>query len=88
MSTEENKATPRRFFEDVFNQGNLAIVDEMKSSSYVFHDPNSPEPVRGPEGFKQYLLMFRTAFPDLHSTIEDLVAEGEQVTVRFSFSGT
>ena len=88
MSTEENKATTHRFFEEVFNRGDLAIVDEIKSSSYVFHDPSLPEPVRGPEGFKHYLMLFRTAFPDLHSTIEDLVAEGEQVTVRFTFTGT
>ena len=88
MSTEENKATTHRFFEEVFNGGNLAIVDEIKSSSYVFHGPSLPEPIRGPEGFKQYLMLFRTAFPDLHSTIEDLIAEGEQVTVRFTFTGT
>ncbi len=88
MSTEDNKATTRRFFEEVFNRGNLAIVDEIKSSNYMFHDPGLPEPVRGPEGFKHYLAMFRTAFPDLHSTIEDLLAEGEKVAVRFTFAGT
>ncbi len=88
MSTEDNKATTRSFFEEVFNRGNLAIVDEIKSSNYMFHDPGLPEPVRGPEGFKHYLAMFRTAFPDLHSTIEDLLAEGEKVAVRFTFAGT
>ena len=88
MSTEENKATTRRFFKVVFNQGNLAVVDEIKSSNYVFHDPGLPEPVRGPEGFKDYLMMFRTAFPDLSSTIEDLIVEGEKVAVRFTFAGT
>lgn len=88
MSTEENKATTRRFFEEVFNGGNLAVVDEIKSSTYVFHDASFPEPIRGPEGFKHYLMMFRSAFPDLHSTIEDLIAEGEKVTVRFTFTGT
>jgi len=54
----------------------------------VFHDPSFPDPIRGPEEFKQYLTMFRTAFPDLHSTLEDLIAEGEQVTVRFIFTST
>ncbi len=88
MSTEENKATTRRFFEEVFNRGNLAVVDEVKSSNYVFHDPGLPEPIRGPEGFKQYIMLFRNAFPDLHSTIEDLIAEGEKVTVRFTYTGT
>jgi len=88
MSTEDNKATTRRFFEEVFNRGNLAVVDEVKSSNYVFHDPGLPEPIRGPEGFKQYIMLFRNAFPDLHSTIEDLIAEGEKVTVRFTYTGT
>jgi len=88
MSTEDNKATTRRFFGEVFNAGNLAVIDEIKSSTYVFHDPGFPDPIRGPEGFKRYLMMFRTAFPNLHSTLEDLIAEGEQVTVRFTFTGT
>ncbi|HKF35692.1 MAG TPA: ester cyclase [Ktedonobacteraceae bacterium] len=88
MSTEENKATARRFFEEVFNGGNLAVVDEVKSSTYVFHDPGFPEPIRGPEGFKQHLMLFRNVFPDLRSTVEDLIAEGENVTVRFTFTGT
>jgi steroid delta-isomerase-like uncharacterized protein len=88
MSTEDHKATTRRFFEEIFNEGNMAVVDEIKSATYVFHDPSFPEAIRGPEGFKRYLMMFRTAFPDLHSTLEVLIAEGEQVTVRFTFTGT
>jgi len=88
MSIEDNKATTRRFFEEVFNRGNLTVVDEVKSSNYVFHDPGLPEPIRGPEGFKQYIMLFRNAFPDLYSTIEDLIAEGEKVTVRFTYTGT
>ncbi len=63
MSIEDNKATTRRFFEEVFNRGNLTVVDEVKSSNYVFHDPGLPEPIRGPEGFKQYIMLFRNAFP-------------------------
>ena len=88
MSTEENKATTRHFFEEVFNRGNLLVVDELVSSNHVFHDPDFPEPIRGPEGFKQYVLLFRTAFPDFHLTLEDLIAEGEKVTVRFTSTGT
>jgi steroid delta-isomerase-like uncharacterized protein len=88
MSTEENKATFRRFFEEMWNRGNLAVIDELVSSNHVFHEPNSPEPIRGPEGFKQYVKMNRHAYPDVHVTIEDLIAEGDKVTNRFTFTGT
>lgn len=89
MPTEEdNQVTTRRFFEEVFSGGNLAVVDEIKSPNYVFHDLSLSKTIRGPEEFKQYIKTFRTAFPDLHSTIEDVIAEGEKVTVRFTFTGT
>ncbi len=89
MSTEEeNKVTIHRFFEEVFNGGHLAVVDEIKTPNYVFHDLSLSKTIRGPEEFKQYIKTFRTAFPDLQSTIEEVIAEGEQVTVRFTFTGT
>ena len=74
MSLEENKAIIRRWAE-VWNQGNLDAVDEFVSDTYVRHDPNTPE-VRGPEEEKQLMAMYLSAFPDLHFTIEDMVAEG------------
>jgi len=86
MSTEENKALPRRFWEE-FNKGNLAIGDEQIATNYVGHIPGM-EDVRGPEGMKQLLTMYRTAFPDLHYTVEDMVAEGDRVVVRFTATGT
>ena len=88
MSTEDNKALTRRFFEEVFNQKNLAVIDEQVSPDYVEHDPSVPQPVRGPEGLKQYFLMFRTAFPDSTMTIEDMIAEGDTVAVRHTYRGT
>ncbi len=88
MSTEENKARTRRVYEEVFNQGNLAVVDELFSPNHVYHDPGFPEPIRGPEGFKQYAMMYRNAFPDNTITIEDLIAEGDTVAVRHTYRGT
>ena len=88
MSTEDTKARMRRFYEEVFNRGNLAVVDELLSPNHVFHDPSFPEPIRGPEGFKQYVLMFRHAFPDNTITIEDLIAEGDTIVVRHTYRGT
>ncbi len=85
MSTEENKAIDRRFTEEVWNRGNLAVVDELMSADYNGHDPMMPA---GSEGFKQYVLMYRSAFPDVHLTIEDQIAEGDTVVSRWTARGT
>ncbi len=88
MSTEENKALVRRVYEEAINRGNMAVVDELNSPNYVAHDPGFPQPVRGPEGLKQYFLVFRSAFPDVHITIEDMIAEGDTVVTRQTSRGT
>jgi steroid delta-isomerase-like uncharacterized protein len=88
MSTENNKALVRRVYEEAINGGNLALFDELVSSDYVEHDPNYPQPVRGAEGVKQYFQTFRSAFPDLHFTIEDIIGEGDTVAVRQTGRGT
>ena len=87
MSTEENKAAIRRIWEEVMNKGDLAVADELMATDYVYHGPGGIE-ANGPEGFKQYITMFRTAFPDIHCTIDDVVAEGEKVVSRFTLRGT
>ena len=86
--SEENKTLVRRSFEEVFNQGNLDAVEEIFASDYVLHDPTSPEEIRGTEGMKQYVSMYRSAFPDLQQTIEDQIAEGEKVATRLTGRGT
>ena len=88
MSTEENKALARRVLEEMFNKGNLDLADEVFAPDYVDHDPAMPEDIRGPEGFKEYVSMFRTAFPDVHIEIEDQVAEGDKVVTRWTGTGT
>lgn len=82
MLTKENKALLRRLFEEVWNQGNLAAVDELLAADYVLHDP--AQLIRGPEGFKAYV----SAFPDLHATIEDQIAEEDKVAMRFTVRAT
>jgi len=86
MSTEDNKTLVRRFYEDVFNQRNLALVDELCSTTHVFHNP--PTTLHGREEFKQLLSVYLTAFPDARFTVEDEIAEGEKVTSRYTFRGT
>lgn len=86
MSTEENKANERRIFEEAWNQGNTAVFDELLAADFRAHDPSGP--INGPEGFKQFSVAYHTAFPDIHFTIEDQIAEGEQVVTRWTGTGT
>lgn len=87
MSTEDNKAIVRRLYEEVINKGNLNVADEALTSDYVYRSPGSPE-FRGPDGFKQLITMYRTAFPDLHLDVDDLIAEGDTVVSRWTGRGT
>jgi predicted ester cyclase len=90
VSASENKATVRRVFDEVFNQGNLSVVDELVAPDYVLHDPGVPAgELLGLEAYKeQWVSMFRTAFPDLRIVIDDQVAEGDKVASRYTGSGT
>lgn len=88
MSTEENKALVRRFYEEVWNRRNLAVADEVFAADYARHDLR-PTPVPpGPEGQKLIADMFRTAFPDGQVTIDLLIAEADMVVARWTIQGT
>ena len=86
--SEENKEKARRFLEEAFNEGNFDVVDEIVASEYVLHDPASPEEIRGPEGIKGFVQMYRSAFPDTHIMVEDQIAEGDDVVTRWTGRGT
>ena len=88
MSTEENKAIVRRYHEELFNKGNLAVADELFDSNYFNSALDQMGLPRGPEGFKQYATMVRTAFPDFNLTIVDQVAEGDREVHRITGRGT
>ena len=87
MSSEQNKAIVRRAFEEPW-KGNLDVLDELLASDYVGHDPASPEPLRGPEGVKEFISTYRAAFPDARVTVEQQLAEGDLVATRWSGRGT
>ncbi|MDQ4001303.1 MAG: ester cyclase [Actinomycetota bacterium] len=87
MTEEENKALNRRFVEEVINQGNIDAIDELIDPGVVDHAAPPGFPT-GREGAKQFAAMMRAAFPDLHLTIEDMIAEGDKVAVRSTWSGT
>jgi steroid delta-isomerase-like uncharacterized protein len=89
MPTEENKAIVRREVEELYNpDGDLDAVEEIFAPDYVLHDPSLPEEGRGPEAARQLATAFRSAFPDLHTTFDEAVAEGDKVAYRWTASGT
>ena len=87
MSIEHNKAIARQFFEEAYNTGNVALLEQLLAPVYV-DEKAPPGTPRGPEGIAAVITMFRLAFPDLHFTIEDQVAEGDKVATRYTFRGT
>ena len=88
MSSEENKAIVRRYHEELFNKGNLSVADEVFDSNYSNSAIETMGLPRGPEGFKQYVSMMRTGFPDCNIAIEDQIAEGDKEVHRVKFRGT
>ncbi len=87
MSTEENKALVRRYLEEAWNKGNVGILDELMASDYARYMSGQASPLNR-EGQKQRITAFHKAFPDLHLTIDDLVAEGDKVVFRITVRGT
>ena len=86
-ATEENKALFRRTYEELLNQGNLSVAEEVVAPEFLNHEA-PPGRNRGPESMRGLATMLRTGFPDLHFTIEELVAEGDIVAGRLTMSGT
>ena len=86
MSTENSKAITRRFYEEVFDRGNLAYVDEVLDPNCVDHDKFNP--MGNLEGFKQAVASLKEAFPDSKMVVEDLITEGDKVVTRVTMHGT
>ena len=87
MSTEQNKAVLRRWFE-AQNEGNLVVLDkladELCTADFVFHSPGIPAFPAGPEAAKQLTRQALAAFPGMRVSVEDMVAEGDRVASRFT----
>lgn len=88
MTTQQNKDLVRRYVENVLNQGDLAEADELVAPDAVMYHAGAPGPIRGLDAIKLFVSAFRASFPDLRSPLEDMVAEGDRVMVRFTWSGT
>ncbi len=86
MSSEQNKAIVRRLVEEPW-KGDLGVIDELVDSKYVGYDPSIPEPLRGPEGFKENISAYRAAYSDARITVDDQIAEGDKVATRWTGRG-
>lgn len=84
----QNKELVRRSNEEIWGKGNLDFIDGYVAEDYIEHNTASPEPIRGPDGYKENVRMVRSAFPDLEVTTEDLIAEGNKVVTRYTLTGT
>ena len=86
MSAEENKALVRRFVEEFWNEGNMSAADELMAVDAAIHMPTGE--VVKIDGLKSFAGTFRGSFPDWHSTVEELIAEGDRVAERWTGRGT
>ncbi len=89
MSTESNKTISRRFLEEIFGQGKLAVADQIIALDHVDRGPGTlPGLPPGPEGSKQLVTVYRNAFPDVQFTLDEQMAEGDKVMTRWTAHGT
>ena len=87
MGIEQNKAAARRFLEEVMNRGDVDVIAEVSVADFVDHSIPPGVPAT-PEGWKDFVRGFRAAFPDLHYTIDDEIADGEKIVQRVTGHGT
>jgi predicted ester cyclase len=87
MSPQDNKAILHRLAEE-FNRRNLAVIDELFSPHFILHDAHHPNWPRGLEGARKMFTTMLTAAPDLQLKVEESIAEGDKVVVRWTFRGT
>lgn len=84
--SEGNKTMARRFYSEVMQQGNLAMLDDIVAPNFVDHNP-APEQEPGSAGVKQFVTALRNAFSNLKVTVEHMVAEGDMVVAHVACRG-
>ena len=88
MTIEQNKETARRWSEELWSRGNLAVADEIIAPDYVRHDPGDPFPARGPEDVKRIVTMLRSMLADFSIHVDAMIAEGDMVVSRYTATAT
>jgi steroid delta-isomerase-like uncharacterized protein len=85
--SSQNEAVIGRFIEEVINQGLLNVANEIVREDFIELDP-LPGQRQGREGLKEVIAMLRSAFPDIHWTIEETISNADKVVTRFTWTGT
>jgi steroid delta-isomerase-like uncharacterized protein len=88
MTAEANAANALRILEEAWNQGNVDVLDELCAPDCVVHDMSTHGEFYGLEANKQRLRGYRVAMPDLHVRVDDLIASGDKVVMRWCTRGT
>ena len=88
MTEQEMRDIVQRFTDKSWNGGDLDLLDEFFAEDYVGHDAPNPEPVRGPQGMRDFLHMYHGAFSDAHITLDDVLIAGDKVVTRWTGTGT
>jgi steroid delta-isomerase-like uncharacterized protein len=87
MSATQNKALVRRYYQEMWNLWDFALIDELIGAEIVFQGSLGVS-VQGREGFKEYMRTVRGAFPDFQNHVEELIAEDDRVVARLTYTGT
>jgi steroid delta-isomerase-like uncharacterized protein len=82
----ENKTVVRRWFEEVWNEGRESAIDELMAPHAVFHGLGPA--MHGPAAFKLFYAAYRQALPDVRIVVDDLIAEGDRVALRWTATAT
>src|SRR5215211_310917 len=85
---DQNKDLARRFYEEVVNTGELDRVEEFCAQDFVDHEEGPPGTPDGIEGVKAFVKMFRDGFPDMRTSLEDVLEDGDEVAARVKMTGT
>jgi len=83
QTRDENRRNVERLFDTGINQGDLTLIDQLLAPDYV-----GPQGEKGPAAFRGIVVGLRTGFPDIHYTLDDVVADSDKVAVRFHWTGT
>ena len=86
MNVEENKALAKRIIDEFINKNNAAVANELFADDFVNHNPQFGVS-SDREGLKQMISMLHQGFPDVHLTVEDMIAENDKVVLRFRTKG-
>ena len=88
MSEEEKKALVSRIAADIWNRGDLEVVDEVMAADAPYHGPHMPNGLGDRESWRQAIAGYRGAFPDSHVTFDELIVSGDTVVGRWKATGT